>query len=168
MARDVVATLDCPTVPIPNAGTAGQSMSATDNGGTDHGTIGGTPSLKALAIRVLARDNARDTLRDAPASVPATTVPVIIAGGTANGTPAHLPQLGRGAPPVQSDAFAGFGLRRPPSWSDATTIPLRGCLCSCCFGRRWWCEARNPSGWRCWACHPPDHLTPDAVTEVRT
>jgi hypothetical protein len=168
VAHDVVAALDCPAVPIPHAGTVGQSLSAIDSGGTDHRTTGATPSLKALAIRVLARDKARDIFRDTAALVPAETVPVTIAVETASGTPARLSEPGRGAPPVQSNAFAGFGLRRPPSWSGATTIPLRGCLCSCCGSRRWWREAHNARGWRCWACHPPDHLPHNSVAHVRT
>jgi hypothetical protein len=129
-------------------------------------------------MRILAQDSARDTLRDVSGFVPDATVPVTILGGTNGGTLAHLPLLERGAP------FAGFGLRKPPSWSDATTIPLRGSKrppswalpadrplrgssCSCCGLGRWWCERDAPTGWRCWACHPPDHLAPERVLEVR-
>jgi hypothetical protein len=65
----------------------------------------------------------------------------------------HVPRL---------DAFAGFGPRRPPSWSDLTAQPTNGCLCSCCGNRRWWwCEAVAAKAWRCWTCHPPDHLNSD-------
>ena len=58
--------------------------------------------------------------------------------------------------------------QRPPSWSDPAALPSRGCFCSCCKGQRWWCERDAPKGWRCWTCHPPAHLAPEAVTEVRT
>jgi len=57
---------------------------------------------------------------------------------------------------------------RPPSWADPAAPPLRGCWCRCCRGTRWWREREAPSGWRCWTCHPPDHLPVDAVLEVRT
>jgi len=56
-------------------------------------------------------------------------------------------------------------LQRPVSWTDQAAHPEQGCFCSCCKGRRWWSDGR---GWRCWACHPPDHLPKNAVTEVRT
>ena len=55
-----------------------------------------------------------------------------------------------------------------PSWADAAALPSRGCLCTCCKGQRWWRERAAPKGWRCSTCHPPDHLPPDAVTEMRT
>lgn len=58
--------------------------------------------------------------------------------------------------------------KRPPSWAEPADLPLRGSSCSCCCLGRWWCEREAPMGWRCWACHPPDHLTPNAVTEVRS
>lgn len=58
--------------------------------------------------------------------------------------------------------------RRPPSWADPTALPSRGCFCTCCKGQRWWREREAPKGWRCSICHPPDHLPPDAVTEIRT
>jgi hypothetical protein len=67
-----------------------------------------------------------------------------------------------------SAAYIRFSLQRPPSRSDPVALPSRGCFCSCCKGQRWWCEREAPKGWRCSTCHPPSHLTPDAVTEVRT
>jgi hypothetical protein len=60
------------------------------------------------------------------------------------------------------------GLQRPPSWSDAATVPEPGWFCACCRGYRWWCEAAAPKGWRCTTCHPAGHLPPDAVTIVST
>ncbi len=41
-----------------------------------------------------------------------------------------------------------------------------------CFGHfkhdggRWWREREQPKGWRCWACHPPDHLAPEQIVEA--
>ena len=67
-----------------------------------------------------------------------------------------------------SAAYISASLQRPPSWSDPVAVPSRGCFCSCCKGQRWWCEREAPKGWRCSTCHPPSHLTPDAVTKVRT
>jgi hypothetical protein len=67
-----------------------------------------------------------------------------------------------------SAAYIRAALQRPPSWSDPVALPSRGCFCSCCKGQRWWCECEAPKGWRCSTCHPPSHLTPGAVTEVRT
>jgi hypothetical protein len=68
-------------------------------------------------------------------------------------------------------AVAGLqaaALQRPPSWSGAAALPSVGAWCSCCRGQRWWSEARDPTGWRCSACHPPTHLPADAVREVQT
>ena len=60
-------------------------------------------------------------------------------------------------------------MQRPPAWSDAGSRPTPGCRCARCRGGRWWCEAGEaPRGWRCWTCHPPDHLPADAVREVLT
>jgi hypothetical protein len=56
----------------------------------------------------------------------------------------------------------------PPSWAGPTSQPQQGATCSCCRGGRWWREAYSPNGWRCWMCHPPDHLPNDAVMEIRT
>ncbi|WP_431305324.1 hypothetical protein [Sediminicoccus sp. BL-A-41-H5] len=66
------------------------------------------------------------------------------------------------------------GLQRPPAWSDVTWAPPPGAWCGCCgrhtpqSGGRWWREAKEPTGWRCWACHPPVHLATDNIHEVRT
>ena len=65
------------------------------------------------------------------------------------------------------------GLQRPPAWSDPASVPPQGAWCGCCertskAGGRWWCEAVDPRGWRCRACHPPEHLTPGEVVEWRT
>ena len=67
-----------------------------------------------------------------------------------------------------ANGYRRAALQRPPSWADPAALPSPGCFCSCCKGRRWWCEREAPKGWRCWGCHPPDHLAEDAVTEVRT
>lgn len=59
-------------------------------------------------------------------------------------------------------------LRRPPSWSDPADEPQVRAVCSCCGNRRWWREARKPTGWCCSTCHPPDHLGPEQIMEVGT
>ncbi len=66
-------------------------------------------------------------------------------------------------------------LMRPPSWGERPDCcPAPGAWCSCCGrtppaqGGRWWQERETPKGWRCWTCHPPDHLKPDQVREVMT
>jgi hypothetical protein len=48
-------------------------------------------------------------------------------------------------------------LARMPSWADSTP-PLPGAWCRACEATRWWTERHEPQGWRCGACHPPDHL----------
>ena len=53
-------------------------------------------------------------------------------------------------------------LARMPSWAD-TTPPWPGSWCRACHGTRWWTERRDPKGWRCMTCHPPDHLPPEAI-----
>jgi hypothetical protein len=58
--------------------------------------------------------------------------------------------------------------RRPPSWSDPAAPPSPGCFCACCRGHRWWREREAPEGWRCWTCHPPNHLPFHQVYEIRT
>ena len=73
-------------------------------------------------------------------------------------------------------ALAGFlaaGLQRPPGWSDPASVPPPGAWCSCCgrlhrSGGWWWREAAAPKGWRCTTCHPPVHLSPNDVVDVRT
>ena len=42
-------------------------------------------------------------------------------------------------------------------------MSLTGAWCSCCYGTRWWTERHEPKGWRCMACHPPDHLRREAI-----
>ena len=88
----------------------------------------------------------------------------------------------RGEYPVKQEGqhrahIAGLrlsGLQRPPAWADVTSTPPPGAWCGCCGrhtpqgGGRWWREAREPTGWRCWTCHPPVHLAPGNIYEVRT
>ncbi len=63
---DNLPNANCPAVPRPCSGTAGQAAPATDNSGTTGGTGSGTPSLKALAKLVIERDKQRDNGRDNP------------------------------------------------------------------------------------------------------
>lgn len=72
--------------------------------------------------------------------------------------------------PAQADAA---GRQRMPGWSDAADAPMPGDWCGCCGrftqrGGRWWREAFGATGWCCSTCHPPMHLMPAAVVEVRT
>src|SRR5262245_44060639 len=60
---------------------------------------------------------------------------------------------------IIADEHLQAAQRRPPSWADHTAVPPLGCFCSCCKGRRWWCEQEAPRGWRCGSCHPPCHLS---------
>lgn len=65
------------------------------------------------------------------------------------------------------DAHRGAALRCPPSWwRPAAHRPTPGTNCGCCSGRRWW--SKDQRGWCCWTCHPPVHLSADAIQEVRT
>ena len=71
-----------------------------------------------------------------------------------------------GRDPLAAGLLRGFYAHRQvqePQPSQARTP--RGEVCSCCAGTRWWQEARNPSGWRCWRCHPGDHLRPEEREE---
>lgn len=54
---------------------------------------------------------------------------------------------------------------RSVSWSDPTARPSPGSWCRNCEYSRWW---GNESGWRCWACHPPDGLAASDIEEVKT
>jgi hypothetical protein len=148
-----VAIADCPIVPSPRSGTAGQSARGTDIYGTESGTGGGTLSLKALANRVLMRDKTRDISRTSATQAPTNNVPAATSGKTGNGTDQSC----------KPDA-----LHRPPSWSDPAALPPVASWCNCCHGRRWWCEAAAPRGWRCCVCHPPDHLGADEIRRFLT
>jgi hypothetical protein len=74
----------------------------------------------------------------------------------------------RTTPTDALDGLRRAALQHPPSWADATARPSPGCWCSCCKGHRWWCEVIAPKGWRCWQCHPPDHLGAEDARDVRT
>jgi len=90
-------------------------------------------------------------------------------------TEPDLPPL----PDVEHQQAVGGLLRaalmRPASWSDRPDCrPAQGAWCGGCgrnppeYGGRWWQEREAPKGWRCWGCHPPDHLQPEKVIEVLT
>jgi hypothetical protein len=66
-------------------------------------------------------------------------------------------------------------LMRPASWTERPDCrPAPGAWCGCCgrippaYGGRWWQEREAPKGWRCWTCHPPDHLKPAKYLVVAT
>lgn len=76
-------------------------------------------------------------------------------------------------PDALRDGLLAGALQRPPAWSDPALIPPPGAWCSCCGrfdrkGGRWWTSAPNPDGWACVTCHPPDHLSTDAVRVMVT
>ncbi|USQ71799.1 hypothetical protein [Roseomonas sp. TAS13] len=83
----------------------------------------------------------------------------------------HYAAPAEAAPPAGRDPLAAGLLRgfyahrqvQEPQPSQAR--PPRVEACSCCGGTRWWQEARNPTGWRCWRCHPGDHLRPEEREE---
>lgn len=66
------------------------------------------------------------------------------------------------------DPLAEVPHEMPVSWADASIEPTPGARCRNCSGRRWWSEATAPKGWRCWTCHPADHLASDRRRKVRT
>ena len=58
-------------------------------------------------------------------------------------------------------------LQRYPSTAEEA-VPTPGAWCSCCWGTRWWRDRRRSYGWCCARCHPPDHLTPEQIRNLRT
>lgn len=69
-----------------------------------------------------------------------------------------------GRDPLAAGLLRGFHAHRQvqelqpqPTQAKAPRVET----CSCCGDTRWWQEARNPTGWRCWRCHPGDHLEPE-------
>jgi hypothetical protein len=112
-------------------------------------------------------------------------------GGQVAATVSRISGFSRGAPPKPENPSSGtpppgsperdrfdrnhaetvrglmnMAMQRPVSWADPDALPSPGCWCSCCQGRRWWCERIEPKGWRCATCHP---FNPGQdVREVRT
>jgi hypothetical protein len=78
----------------------------------------------------------------------------------------HYAAPAEAEPPTSRDPLAAGLLRgfyahrqaREPQPRQARARRVE--TCSCCGGTHWWQEARNPTGWRCWRCHPGDHLKP--------
>ena len=71
-----------------------------------------------------------------------------------------------GRDPLAAGLLRGFYAHRQvqePYHAQARAPRVEAC--SCCGGTRWWQEARNPTGWRCWWCHPGDHLRPEEREE---
>lgn len=66
-----------------------------------------------------------------------------------------------------ADADLSDASQQPPSWWRAKAHhPTSGATCACCDGQRWW--STDERGWRCWTCHPPDHLPANAIKKVKT
>lgn len=112
----------------------------------------------------------RSTLPIAPAA-PAETVTALHlepAAPVVQPKPPSAPER-----PEASPVALLSGYQRPPGWSDPDDGPQAGEWCGCCSRwhrrpGRWWRETDAPRGWRCWTCHPPVHLAPGEVVEVRT
>lgn len=88
----------------------------------------------------------------------------VLEGSTGRRDIAHAP-VPRADQPSHLVGYLNAAQQRPPSWTDSTALPSRGCFCSCCKGQRWWSERDAPKGWRCCTCHPPNHL-PSEQTEI--
>ncbi|BDG74085.1 hypothetical protein [Roseomonas fluvialis] len=80
--------------------------------------------------------------------------------------------------PLRDGLHRGFHAHRA-AWNALPAGPERGRAfaavrrepgaCPTCAGRRWWCEVGEPdTARRCTTCHPPDHLSPNAIHEVTT
>jgi hypothetical protein len=104
----------------------------------------------------------QDLIRER-AEIAAARVGEALGGFTTKPAAEHLAEI---------SALRLGGLLRPPCWSNLTSPPPPGAWCSCCgrftpeAGGRWWREAKDPSGWRCFTCHPPPPRV--AVVDVRT
>lgn len=81
---------------------------------------------------------------------------------------ARVPVPSAGQQPSHVAGYLNTTRQCPPSWSDSTALPAQGCFCSCCKGQRWWRERDAPKGWRCWMCHPPNHLPSEQTQFVYT
>lgn len=80
----------------------------------------------------------------------------------------HYAAPAEAAPPAGRDPLAAGLLRGSYAHRQVQEPHVRAPrveACSCCDGTRWWREARNPTGWRCWRCHPGDHLRPEEREE---
>jgi hypothetical protein len=106
--------------------------------------------LLATLMEYVATTEFSDALKAADATLEATERAAIIGEGD------------------QGNARASVPHRLPPSWSDARIEPTLGAACHFCQRGRWWCEAVNPSGWRCMTCHPPGYLAAGQPREVNT
>jgi hypothetical protein len=148
--REPVSNPDCPAVPLPGNGTAGQSGLET----TAAGTVAGTDidTVRKIALQKLAflRDRQRDK-------------------GWDNGDERSFPTV----PPTSPERDGGGTVTGSPAALDLGVLPTRPC--SDCGGEAWWRLSMLPDGpgpWRCERCQPPDpDLWRDAcacpVPEVR-
>lgn len=156
------ADVNCPTVPAPGFGTAGQSLSGWDS----ERDKSGTGTLKALAALVLARDSGRDKGRIKPVPVvPAS--PIITQPDGTGAAPAVLPsvQLLPGVPLAWGEGLALLATLpapegiTPPRWrmfqdSAARLLRDRGAALHAVgwdvvslFGLHQCAPATNPPGW---------------------
>jgi hypothetical protein len=134
---------------------------ARDTADTGDTSLGGPEAFPGSVSSVMPTDE-RLGGRQAPYSGLVSSVSALSRPGRTRNAERRLSEPG-----TVSHAATSFPAahQRPPSWVDPSALPSPGCFCSCCHGQRWWCEREMPKGWRCWQCHPPDHLMPEAVTE---
>jgi hypothetical protein len=149
-------------------GATGSEVSTPERpqfqGDLRHGTPRTPETRKNINIRTAATDPCGLTVTDRVLS--ATRFRGIASPRTLE------PNLDRPDPqaqPLTELEGSELGARhRPPSWADITTLPPRGCVCTCCSGHQWWREREAGKGWRCSVCHPPSHLSASAVDAVTT
>ena len=157
---DGAGKMNCLNVPKPGGETNETFKSAPGERDNSRDIIG-TISLKALALRNIERRKARDgseTNTIDPAALDAASDLAFAASERA--ALVGEGEFGNAAAPVPH--------RLPPAWSDARIEPTPGAVCYSCRRRNWWCEAVNPSGWRCGTCRPPIHLSAGQFREVET
>jgi hypothetical protein len=149
--HELISKPNCPTVPPPGIGTAGQSVSEMDKGGTQAGTATVTARMKALEKLAFLRDRQRDK-------------------GWDNGDERPVPTV----PPTSSRRDASGTVTGVSAALDLGVLPTRPC--SDCGGDVWWrlsILSDGPGPWHCERCQPPDpDVWRDAcacpVTEVQT
>lgn len=115
------------------------------------------------------------------APAPPQKAPPILAEPAAGVVPAAKPNAWGLTPEDKAEGLRRLAERpaaEAPEWWTLPYGPERGAAfaaarlapgaCRCCAGRRWWCEAADPGGWRCATCRVPLHLPEGERREVQT
>ncbi len=157
LARRIVTETDCPAVPRSRVGKLGQLPCRSRELGTPVGTTPGTGPYNRPKRQESKRDTGWDKPWDKAGSGTRDSVPLEAFSGGTGGTVCPTPGAAR-ALAMLADDPAPWG-----AWWMRTLVAPPGATCPCCRGTRWWNEATRPTGWRCGACHPPDHLHPEVV-----